>query len=165
MNDAALALVEDYRRIARRMRHLPFYNAALAVEAVAFRPWRGGLAGVLVTPWCMNLVLMGDAAAAVPAAAGRLKVRLPAGEYAFTPGPAEDAVPHLALPLFTTLADFPDRRTAREVAEKIMQALFDDAGAAGEGDPPAGKLERKRLGRPLSRRALLHGLLQAAGGD
>jgi len=39
-----------------RMAGLPIVNPALRVEAVTFTPWENGWLGVLVTPWCMNLL-------------------------------------------------------------------------------------------------------------
>ena len=51
----------------QRMQGLPFINAALAVEAVDFRPWNGHWLGVLITPWFMNLVLLPNDQAAWPA--------------------------------------------------------------------------------------------------
>lgn len=63
------ALEAAYRDIARtRMAGLPLLNGALQVQALGFAPCAGepGLSlGVLVTPWCMNVlrlpVLAGDA--------------------------------------------------------------------------------------------------------
>ena len=52
-------LVTVFTRIGEeRMKDLGLYNPALAVEAVGFRPWNGWLAGILVTPWFMNFMLL-----------------------------------------------------------------------------------------------------------
>ena len=53
----APALERTFRAAAARMAGLAVVNPALRVEAVGFAPWQGCWLGVVVTPWCMNLVL------------------------------------------------------------------------------------------------------------
>jgi rubredoxin len=54
----AAQLEAAFRAVARRMEGLPIVNAALEVEAVGFAPWEGRWLGVMLTPWCMNLMLV-----------------------------------------------------------------------------------------------------------
>ncbi len=52
-------LAACYRAIGReRMAGLPICNPALAVAAVGFSALAGETFGALVTPWCLNLVLL-----------------------------------------------------------------------------------------------------------
>ncbi len=73
---------------AERMRGLPFVNEALEVEAIGFAPWDAHWLGCLITPWCMNLVLLPRDPAAWPSVAAGDKVayRFPAGVYEFVAG-------------------------------------------------------------------------------
>ena len=92
MTAAAIAagerLAACYGAIGRdRMAGLPICNPALTVAAVGFRALAGEAFGVLVTPWCMNLVLLDLPGApprpARPAGAVR-DYEFPAGTIAFT---------------------------------------------------------------------------------
>jgi [NiFe] hydrogenase assembly HybE family chaperone len=61
MNDTVTNLVRRFQQIGvERIYGLPIYNDALTVEAVDFQPCEGGLIGVLVTPWFMNIMLLPD---------------------------------------------------------------------------------------------------------
>jgi [NiFe] hydrogenase assembly HybE family chaperone len=137
---------------AERMRGLPFLNEALEVEAVGFAPWTAHWLGVLVTPWCMNLVLLPRDPAAwrsVPPG-DKLAHRFPAGVYDFVSG-REDAIgEYHACSLFSPMFEFADHAAARLTAEAALQALFDPAN--GEGAP--------RDAAPQSRRDFLRGALR-----
>jgi [NiFe] hydrogenase assembly HybE family chaperone len=52
-------LLHVYRTADATMRDLPIYNRDLGIEAHGFRSLDGdSLAGILITPWFMNLVLL-----------------------------------------------------------------------------------------------------------
>ncbi len=162
MHPAVENLVALYRdRVQPRMRALPVYNAALEVEAVGFDLHAGRLCGVLIAPWCMNLVVMpgehDDWSALAPGTA--LDVAFPAGEYACLLSAPDDGVRHLSLPLFTTVEGFTDQDTARNVAREVLRRLYHDAPEPAHAEPIAAELNRSGLHRPVSRRALLHGWL------
>jgi [NiFe] hydrogenase assembly HybE family chaperone len=128
----AAPLEAAFRAIhVERMCGLPLVNEVLAVEAVGFAPWDAHWLGVLVTPWCMNLVLLpGEAAAwqSVPAGA-KLAYRFPAGLYEFVSG-CEDAIgEYQACSLFSPMFEFADHAAARLTAEAALAALFDAAHA------------------------------------
>ena len=59
--EAVDALTAAFERIAAtRMAGLPMNNPALKVAAVGFQPWAEDyLLGVLITPWAINLVVLG----------------------------------------------------------------------------------------------------------
>ncbi len=81
--DPSPALVASFRAAAARMAGLGLVNPALAVEAIGFAVRDGRWIGVLVTPWCMNLVAAPCDPRAWPTVAPGAKVRLtfPAGDY------------------------------------------------------------------------------------
>lgn len=160
-------LVAVYRdNVQPRMRELPVYNAVLQVEARGFAPRDGHCSGILITPWCMNLVLLpgeGDRWRGL-APGTRVEVVFPAATYALTLSLPAGMQPHLSLALFTTVLDFADQDTAQQVADEVLRRLY-QAEAAGEcADPVSAELNRASFRQPLSRRELLLGRWTPAAG-
>jgi len=92
-SDRVRALVTSFERIARdSMYGLPFYNDALAVEAVGFERFGEGWLGVLVTPWFMNLVFLSEPPIPYSEAANGKKrtAELPGGPVTFLCGGTVD---------------------------------------------------------------------------
>jgi [NiFe] hydrogenase assembly HybE family chaperone len=121
-------LAACYREIGRlRMRGLPICNAALAVEAVGFCAWDGEAFGVLVTPWCMNLVLL-DLPEAPPRAALTVGIRrdcdFPAGTITFTVAEVEAFGRVDAASLFSPMQVFGDQEGARAAAGAALKAVL-----------------------------------------
>ena len=139
-------LVARYETIyEERMRDLPIVNPRLAVEAVGFEQWEGKELGVLITPWCMNLVLLPDTAEYADLSQGkRVQCQFPSGPCELAVYQDEELGTYLAAVLFRTVADFPDQDTARAVAEETLVQIL--------AEPPA-----KETGK-VSRRGLLTGL-------
>ncbi len=139
------ALVAHYDKIAAaKMQGLPIVNPVLEVEAVGFTPGPDGhTAGVLITPWFMNLVVLPatDEWDALPAGA-TVDWSMPSGRYDMTVCRDEALGTYLTAVLFRTVTDFPDQATAREVAAEVVAAL---------ARPPAAP---SSAGRTLSRRDL-----------
>jgi len=159
---AAQHLEAVYGRIAEQsMRDLPLYNERLRVEAVGFCLWDTHIIGVLITPWCMNLILMPGAdddwshmnRDAVS------EWELPAGTIEFNPCLFDDVSLHLSATLFSTVQDFPDHATARAIGKEIIRNLLDPselpADAAAPSDGESDRRGDALLGRPVSRRGLL----------
>jgi [NiFe] hydrogenase assembly HybE family chaperone len=124
----AARLEAAYRAIAaERMRGLPVVNEALAVEAVGFAPWDAHWLGVLVTPWCMNLVLLPRERSKWPAARPGDKIahRFPAGVYDFVAGREDTVGEYQACSLFSPMFEFADHAAARLTAQAALTALFD----------------------------------------
>jgi [NiFe] hydrogenase assembly HybE family chaperone len=168
--DPSPRLDAAFRAAGARMAGLGFVNPALEVEAVGFAPWQGHWLGVMLTPWCMNLMLTPrDPAAWQPLAAGaKRRYGFPAGEYEFV-GACDAALgEYLVCSLLSPLLEFDDHATARLVATLAREALFDPAHAevpatpAESGAGPIARLEAN-LAAPLSKREFLRG--RFAGGD
>lgn len=119
---AALELA--WRAAGARMAGLPVVNPALGIELHGFRPHEGGWAGVVVTPWCMNVVFVPPAAEA-PVKQGTKRPRVfPSGTLEFTVGMLEGVGVVDSCSLFSPMGDFPDMSTARRVAKEASDALF-----------------------------------------
>ena len=148
-----------------RMADMPMVNPELQVDTVGFREWQGGHVGVLITPWCMNLVHLPDQATAVQLSAGaKRRLVFPSGIYEFIGGEEPSLGRYESCSLFSPMFDFPDQATAVATAEEAMEALFsaqvDDAEAApppAESAPPDSPPETPAN---ISRRDLLRGVFR-----
>jgi [NiFe] hydrogenase assembly HybE family chaperone len=165
-------LEKVFRAAAVRMAGLPVSNLALRVEAVGFAEWEGCWLGVIVTPWCMNLVLAPrDSARWTPLAPGdKRRYRFPAGEYEFVGAADAVAGEYQVCSLASPLPDFDDHETARQVASLAREALLDPANAdpaAPVGARRPGPLARLEagIGAPLSKRDFLRGAFLGADRD
>jgi [NiFe] hydrogenase assembly HybE family chaperone len=53
------AVEQTFSRIQHeRMADVPILNPALSVEAIDFQRWQGHWLGMVVTPWCMSMLLL-----------------------------------------------------------------------------------------------------------
>jgi len=116
-----------FNRIQREsMADVPILNPVLRVEAIGFMRWRGRWLGVLVTPWCMNLMLLADAPAnwTSIAAHERLFYHFPAGDFAFLCGEQPELGEYHSCALYSPMAQFQDQDSARAVASAALAALM-----------------------------------------
>lgn len=141
------ALVAHFRTIYReRMRGLPIVNERLDVEATEFEELGAHRLGVLIAPWFMNMILLPGTDQWSDCAQGdKVRILLPSDEYEFVVCRDDtfDNV-YLSAVLFRSTADFPDMRTARDVADEIMKRLFAKDGSI-EGAKPARRISRRDL--------------------
>jgi [NiFe] hydrogenase assembly HybE family chaperone len=122
------ALVAAFERIAAtRMAGMPLCNPALSVEAAGFRAHGGGLAGVLVTPWSINLVLLPAPGTAPLATGERATAGFPSGNYEFMGGDEPECGHFRFCSLFSPPDEFADQAQARAVALEVMAQLFQPA--------------------------------------
>jgi [NiFe] hydrogenase assembly HybE family chaperone len=114
---------------ATRMHDVPIVNPLLRVECVGFRRWQGRWLGVLVTPWCMNLVLMRDEPQAwQPARTGEVKsYTFPTGHFEFIGTVEPDFGDFQMCSLFSPVFEFREQDVARATALAALDALFDPA--------------------------------------
>lgn len=167
--DPSPRLNAAYRAIARRMEGLNFVNPAIDVEAVAFAPWESHWLGAMVTPWCINLMLLPrDTSAWTSLPQGRkLRYAFPAGEYEFISS-RDDAVGEYQMcSLISPVLELPDHATACQVAELARAALLDPANAPvpeaprpdeDAGLPPGPIAQIKEQATvPMSKRDFLRG--------
>jgi [NiFe] hydrogenase assembly HybE family chaperone len=166
--DPSPCLTAAYRSIAQRMDGLTFVNPAIEVEAVGFAPWESHWLGVMVTPWCINLMLLPrDASAWTSLPQGqKLSYRFPAGDYDFISSRDETVGEYQMCSLISPVLEIPDHATAREVAALARAALLDPANAlepAVTGQPedapapgPIAQIEQQARA-PMSKRDFLRG--------
>jgi len=125
----AAELQLHFLNVSEKMAELPIYNPELDVAVVGFRPYQQGELGVLVTPWCMNLILLPDPENTnYPECTVGTKqmLALPSGQYEFIWGAAENIGSYLSCSLFSPMFEFDSHKTATETAEEVMKALFED---------------------------------------
>lgn len=167
--DPSPRLDAAYRAIARRMDGLNFVNPAIEVEAVGFAPWEAHWLGVMVTPWCINLMLLPrEPGGWTSLPQGKtLRYRFPAGDYEFISS-RDDAVGEYQMcSLISPVLEIPDHATARQVAELARAALLDPANApvpdvptpsADEAAAPGPIAQLKEQATaPMSKRDFLRG--------
>lgn len=167
--DPSPRLTAAYRTIAQRMEGLNFVNPAIEVEAVGFAPWESHWLGVLVTPWCINLMLLPrEASGWTSLPQGKtLRYRFPAGDYDFISSRDEAIGEYQMCSLISPLLDIPDHATAREVATLARTALLDPTNAPVPDVPkdaqdeaaapgPIARLETQAHA-PMSKREFLRG--------
>lgn len=135
--DPTAALTRAFDTIRRtRMAGIPILNDAVGVEAVGFHRWQDFWLGVLVTPWCMNLVLTQADAARWPRlrSGEKFSLRFPAGRFEFIFGRepllgadvgSDKRGETLMCSLFSPMFDFADHAGARATALACLTALFD----------------------------------------
>lgn len=132
------ALETVFARIGEeRMKDLGLYNPELRVEAVGFRPWNGWLAGVLVTPWFMNLMLLPgpdseNLAGVEPGT--RRRIDMPKGQVVFTVGEVEEVGPYLSHSIHSPMGQFPDHRAASTAAWAAIGPWFMEPGEQPAAD-------------------------------
>ena len=173
--DPSPRLNAAYRAIAKRMEGLNFVNPAIDVEAVAFAPWESHWLGAMVTPWCINLMLLPrDTSGWTSLPQGRkLRYAFPAGEYEFISS-RDDAVGEYQMcSLISPVLELPDHATARQVAELARAALLDPANAPVPEAPkaaedtglPPGPIARikEHASAPMSKRDFLRGRFLRGG--
>ena len=131
---------ETFERIrVERMAGVPILNPALSVAMTELRDWEGFHAGVLVTPWFINVVLIARQEEDESPVTGTKKCfLLPAGSFEFIRCEEGDLGEEDGLggfwmcSLFSPALEFGDMETAVEVAEASLAALMD--GEAGEAE-------------------------------
>ncbi|MDP1653122.1 MAG: [NiFe]-hydrogenase assembly chaperone HybE [Rhodocyclaceae bacterium] len=137
-----------FRRIhTERMADLPLLNPALDVAAVGFERKEDEWRGVLVTPWCINLLLLPTKADwPVPDSHERVFRQYASGNFAFLGNHEEGLGDYLSCALIHDMKQFADQETAVLTARASLIAL-DLTPAQNEADAaaPASSARRKFL--------------------
>lgn len=146
------AVVERIRR--ERMAGLPILHPGLSVAVIGARRWQTDWCGVLITPWCMNLVMVPgpDSDTGRGPVGSKQLCQLPAGDFELIASEEVGIGPFAACSLFSPMQVFADQAAAVATAEAVVRELF---------QPPAASLSnagpQPRHSADLSRRALLLG--------
>ena len=140
-NDTVQNAANAYRRAALAMKGMPIYNPTLAVEAVGFRSIEGREAGIMLTPWFMNLTVLPSAEdQKVWVKGGSVRLAFPSGAYDFMVSELPDFGLVATCPLFSQMADFTDHEAAQLAALSAANALFE-----AEEPEPAPTVSRRQL--------------------
>lgn len=122
-HDFKSAFAEIHRT---KMQDMPFCNRSLHVDTIGFQYYGARILGVLLTPWCMNLVITKGAKEDW----GNFKIgdkriiNFPSGDYEFIFNIREGLGPYFACSLFSPMDEFSSQLQALETARAIMGELF-----------------------------------------
>jgi [NiFe] hydrogenase assembly HybE family chaperone len=148
------AVEEAFFRIQRdQMSDVPILNPALSVEAIDFQRWQGDWLGIVVTPWCMSMLLVpGSSENWVSTGENKRRfVKFPAGDFAFLGSEEVELGEYQSCPLFSPMGKFSSQSEATMTARASMIALLTVQQAPA--DKP--KAEKSADAPSLSRRRFL----------
>ena len=127
-------LVEQtFSRIQReQMVDVPILNPLLAVEAIDFQRWQAHWLGIVITPWCMSILLLpGTQENWVDAGQNKRRfVKFPAGDFPFLGGAEAELGEYQSCSLFSPMDRFPTQREATQTARASLIGLFSVPAAA-----------------------------------
>ena len=126
-DNPADAVEQAFFRIEReQMADVPILNPALAVEAVDFQRWQGHWLGVVITPWCMSILLLpGSSENWVSAGQNKRRfVKFPAGDFAFLGGLEAELGEYQSCALFSPMDKFTNQRDATQTARASLIGLL-----------------------------------------
>lgn len=136
-----------FRRIhTERMAGLPLLNPELEVAAVGFARHGADWRGVLVTPWCIDLLLlpaMDDWT--IPGPHERVFRQYASGNFAFLPNHEEGLGDYLICALIHDMKQFTDQDTARMTAQACLIALDLAPGQPAPGPEVPGSSARRKF--------------------
>lgn len=126
LNPAEAVEAAYFRIHQERMLDVPILNLALAVEAIDFQRWQGHWLGVVVTPWCMSLLLVpGSTENWVSTGENKRRfVKFPAGEFAFLGSVEVELGEFQSCSLFSPMGKFSTQSEATLTARASMSALL-----------------------------------------
>lgn len=127
-----------------RMAGLPIVNPALSVAAVGTQAWGGNWIAILVTPWCMNILMLPAQADAWSALTLGATIRhvLPSGEFSFILGDEPALGRFQMCSLFSPMLEFSDQAAALATAEAALAELMTPA---AKQVAPAHAVSRRNL--------------------
>ena len=146
------AVEEAFFRIQReQMADVPILNAALSIEAVDFQRWEGHWLGIVVTPWCMSVLLVPGSEAGWQSTGDNKRrfVKFPAGDFAFLGTTEAELGEYQSCPLFSPMGQFATQAEAIMTARASVIALLTEPVSARDVSepPPQGQpsLSRRRF--------------------
>lgn len=147
------AVEEAFFRIQReQMADVPILNNTLSVEAVDFQRWQGHWLGIVVTPWCMSVLLVPGSTENWVSTGDNKRhfLRFPSGDFAFLGSTETELGEYQSCPLFSPMGQFASQSEATMTARASLIALLTaprSAQAAAMAEKPAGgpSLSRRRF--------------------
>lgn len=123
---------------ATRMAGVPICHPGLRVQAIDFQASDGGVVGILVTPWFMNLLWLplDPEDGALPVGASQVR-SIGAARFPFIGAHEESCGRYEACSLFSPMADFEDHAAAEATARSVLEILRrEPALPVASTDPP-----------------------------
>ncbi|MCX7148037.1 MAG: [NiFe]-hydrogenase assembly chaperone HybE [Rhodocyclales bacterium] len=148
------AVEQAFFRIQQdQMADVPILNPALSVEAIDFQRWQGHWLGIVVTPWCMSMLLVpGSVDNWVSTGENKRRfVKFPAGDFAFLGSEEVELGEYQSCPLFSPMGKFSTQSEATMTARASLIALLTSAQQA----QAAPKTDKQADEPSLSRRRFL----------
>lgn len=136
--DPSDAVEEAFFRIQReQMADVPILNSALSVEAIDFQRWQGHWLGIVVTPWCMSVLLLpGSSENWVSTGENQRRfVKFPAGDFAFLGSEEVELGEYQSCPLFSPMDRFSSQAEVSMTARASMIALLTEPKSAETAAP------------------------------
>jgi [NiFe] hydrogenase assembly HybE family chaperone len=152
------AVEAAFFRIQRdQMSDVPILNPALSVEAIDFQRWQGHWLGIVVTPWCMSMLLVpGGSENWVSVGENKRRfVRFPAGDFAFLGSEEVELGEYQSCPLFSPMGKFSSQSEATMTARASLIALLTSAAKAEATAKTTAKTQKPADEPSLSRRRFL----------
>lgn len=121
------AIEDAFSRIEREhMVDVPILNSALSVQAIDFRRWQGHWLGIVVTPWCMSMLLLpGSEDNWVSVGQNKRRfVAFAAGDFAFLGGNEMELGEYQSCSLFSPMGKFASQSEATMTARASIVALL-----------------------------------------
>lgn len=151
--DPTDAVEAAYFRIQQeRMQDVPILNPALSVAAIDFQRWQGHWLGIVVSPWCMSILLLPGSTDnwISPGVNQRRFVKFPAGDFAFLVSVEAEIGEFQSCALFSPMNKFSTQSeatlTARASLVGLLSAPPSAAGVLGsEPNNPKPALSRRRF--------------------
>jgi [NiFe] hydrogenase assembly HybE family chaperone len=144
-------LVEEaFFRIQReQMADVPILNPALVVEAIDFQRWQAHWLGIVITPWCMSILLLPGSQENWTSTGQNKRrfIKFPAGDFAFLGGLEAELGEYQSCSLFSPMNKFSNQLEATQTARASLIGLL----SAPAAEPVAGA-EKKTEKPSLSRR-------------
>ena len=148
------AVEEAFFRIQQdQMADVPIQNPALSVEAIDFQRWQGHWLGIVVTPWCMSMLLVpGSVENWVSTGENKRRfVKFPSGDFAFLGSEEVELGEYQSCPLFSPMGKFSSQSEATMTARASLVALL----TAPQQAQAAPKTDKQADEPSLSRRRFL----------
>lgn len=135
------------------MADVPILNPALSVEAIDFQRWHGHWLGIVVTPWCMSLLLLPGASDDWVSTGDNKRrfIKFPAGDFAFLGGNETELGEYQSCSLFSPMNQFANQGDAAMTARASLVGLL-----TAPAPPKVERVKDKDGSQPaLSRRGFL----------
>lgn len=122
------AVTTFYQSVAGNMAGLPVYNEKLAVGATPFLPLEDSWLGIIVTPWCMNIVLLPNEESHhnEHCMGAKFRQQLPSGQYEFIRAHHQTLGDYATCSVFSPMFEFTSQALAMQTADEVLAALFDE---------------------------------------